>query len=351
MVEFEATQVRRGGGRGACPSSHLSFRPSVELLSVGDSIRACAPQEYLGQAKHVCHLPSQWKSYLDTNLAVDGPDKNTTLADVVSGAALGPDSAAAKPHTFAGTAAVSNLGDDPNWTGHEFSAANTYGYGRLAWDPTLSAEDVTREWVEATWSPADDAAEDMLVKLLLDSWEAYENYTAPLGVGFICAGDHYAPDPPHRVSYTNATATRVGYNRGAYAETYNGAVAQDYASLASTPDELLLCFHNVPYTHQLGAAHGGLSVLEWIYASHKAGAATAASYVTTWKALKGRIDTSVYGDGGYEQVLQRLEFGATEAGRFSDIVVNYFANLTGVVPPAPTPPPSMATTVGTTTGR
>lgn len=285
---------------------------------------------YLGQAKHVCHLPSQWESYLRTNLAVNGPNENTTLADVVSGTSLR--AKGTKAHTFSGTAAVSNLGEDPNWTGHEFSAANTYGYGRLAWDPTLSAEDVTREWVEMTWSPEDDAASDALVSLLLGSWEAYENYTAPLGVGFICSGDHYAPDPPHRVSYTNATETHVGYNRLAYAQTYNPPVSQHYATVANTPDDLLLCFHNVPYTHKLDESHGGLTVLEWIYASHNAGAATAAEYVTTWKSLKGRIDTAVYGEDGYEKVLKRLQFGASEASRFSEIVVSYFANLTGVPP-------------------
>ena len=227
---------------------------------------------------------------------------------------------------------MSNLGEDPNWTGHEFSAANTYGYGRLAWDPTLSAEDVTREWVEMTWSPADESASDALVSLLLGSWEAFENYTAPLGVGFICSGNHYEPDPSHRETYTNATNTYVGYNREAYTRTYNSPVSQHYETLESTPNDLLLCFHNVPYTHKLDDAHGGLTVLEWIYSSHKAGAATAAQYVTTWQSLKGRVDTEVYGKDAYDQLLQRLQFGASEAERFSGIVVDYFANLTGVPP-------------------
>jgi alpha-glucuronidase len=288
-----------------------------------------ALSRYLGQAKHVCHLPTQWESYLKTNLAVDGPDKNTTLADVLSGGVRGA------KYTFSGTAAVSNLGEDPNWTGHEFSAANTYGYGRLAWDPTLSAKDVTREWVEMTWSPNDDAASDALVSLLLGSWEAFENYTAPLGVGFICSGDHYAPDPAHRESYTNATQTHVGYSREAYARTYNSPVSTQYETLASTPDDLLLCFHNVPYTHKLDGSHGGLTVLEWIYSSHKAGAATAAKYVATWESLKGHIDTEVYGKDGFDQVLQRLQFGSSEATRFSEIIVDYFAKLTGVPPGEP----------------
>jgi alpha-glucuronidase len=133
-----------------------------------------ATQEYLGQAKHVCHLAPQWKTYLETDLAIHG-GVNTTLADVVSGQPLAQEgrgrqhgaAAAAAAHQFAGTAAVSNLGDDPNWTGHEFSAAITYAYGRLSWDPTLTAAEVTREWVDSTWSPVDEAASNAMVSLLM----------------------------------------------------------------------------------------------------------------------------------------------------------------------------------------
>jgi alpha-glucuronidase len=210
----------------------------------------------------------------------------------------------------------------------------------MAWDPTLTAEAVTREWVDATWSPADQNASDALVTLLLGSWEAYENYTSPLGLGFICGsangGDgHYAPDPAHRQGLTNATKTHLGYDRSAYAATYNGRVAKEYGALATVPDELLLTFHNVPYTHKLGPSrHGGLSVLEWIYASHKAGAATAVGYVPIWDSLKGRIETEVYGAGAFETVRKRLVTGASEAQRFSGIVIKYFEGLTGIPPAA-----------------
>jgi alpha-glucuronidase len=256
---------------------------------------------------------------------------NTSLAEVVSGAPLGGKQK--KPHRFSGTAAVSNLGDDPNWTGHEFSAAITYAYGRLAWDPSLSAEDVTREWVDATWAPDDEASSDAMVKLLLNSWEAYENYTAPLGIGFICGGDHYNPDPAHRQSLTNATSKYIGYNRPAYAGTYNGAVASALESVETTPEELLLAFHNVPYTHKLNAARRNLSVIDFIYSSHKAGAATASSYVQTWTSLQGKLDFGAYGPGTFEVVKKRLQFGASEAQRFSGIITKYFTNLTGIVPP------------------
>lgn len=169
----------------------------------------------------------------------------------------------------------------------------------------------------------------------LCSWEAYENYTAPLGVGFICSGDHYEPDPAHRQSLLNATQTHLGYDRPAYGRTYNGRLARSLSSPATTPEDLLLCFHNVPYTYKLSEAHGDLRLIDYIYASHKAGAATAASYVETWKSLHGKLDYSAYGGAqAYDVVLKRLEFGASEAQRFSDIVTSYFAKLTGIpVPP------------------
>ena len=93
-----------------------------------------------------------------------------------------------------------------------------------------------------------------------------------------------------------------------------------------------LVFHNVPYTHKLSAKYGGLSVLEYIYASHASGAQAAADYVTAWQSLRGLIDEGAYGTGVFDTVEGRLKFGASEAKRFSSIIVDYFANLTHVPP-------------------
>jgi alpha-glucuronidase len=50
------------------------------------------------------------------------------------------------------------------------------------------AKDLTQEWVAATWG-ADPKVVSTLTSLLFHSWQVFENYTAPLGVGFICGGD------------------------------------------------------------------------------------------------------------------------------------------------------------------
>ena len=138
-----------------------------------------------------------------------------------------------------------------------------------------------------------------------------------------------------RESYTNASSTRIGFRRGfaaRYGGTYNAKVAAQYDSVSDTPEELLLCFHNVPYSHKLSAKYGGLSVLEYIYASHASGAQAAADYVTTWQSLRGLIDEGAYDTGVFDTVEGRLKFGASEAKRFSSIIVDYSANLTHVPP-------------------
>ena len=39
----------------------------------------------------------------------------------------------------------------------------------------------------------------------------------------------------------------IRYDRPAYAATYNGAVGRALADAETTPEDLLLAFHNVPY--------------------------------------------------------------------------------------------------------
>jgi alpha-glucuronidase len=174
---------------------------------------------------------------------------------------------------------------------------------------------------------------------MADSWEAYENFTASLGWGFVCAGDHYHMDPKLRVDYTNASATRIGYARGApgaYGSVYHAAPAAAFTSLTACPEEQLLAFHNVPYTHVLrGARYGGLTVLGWINASHAAGARTSAGFVERWGALQGQLRLTAFAVGGdteedvFAAVTQRLEAAAADAAMFAQNITDYFAKLVG----------------------
>lgn len=293
--------------------------------------------EYLGQNTHVAALPVQWSEYLSFDLGAQpgaaGPCAGTTpttLAGTVAGGS--------HCNPYSGMAGVSNLGSNSNWTGHLLNGANTYGFGRLAWAPSaLSPTAVLAEWVSAAMPGTAPPAVQALTALMADSWEAYENFTASLGWGFVCAGDHYHMDPKLRLDYTNASAARVGYARGqpgAYGAVYNAPAAAAFTSLEACPEELLLAFHNVPYSHALrGQRYGGLSVLGWINASHAAGASTAAGFVQRWRALQGQLRLAAFAVGGdteadvFEQVAQRLQAAATDAAMFAQNVTDYFAKL------------------------
>jgi alpha-glucuronidase len=287
--------------------------------------------EYLGQNRHALALPPQWASYLGFDLGAPPPRAraaaaDTTLAGVVSRGAL------------SGIAGVSNLGASADWAGSPLSTANTFGFGRLAWAPAAPAAAPLEEWARLCFARSAPGAPEALVALLADTWAAYENFTASLGWGFAAGGDHYEMDPAARVDYTNASATRVGYARGApgaYGSMYNAAQAAAFTSLDDCPEELLLAFHNVPYGHALrGARYGGLSVLEWIRASHAAGAAASAGFARQWAALEGRLNVSAFAVAGqteadvFAAVAATLAAAATDAARFADTVVGYFDNLT-----------------------
>jgi len=279
----------------------------------------------------------QWAEYLSFDLGAPpgaaGPcaAAPTTLAGVVGGGSF--------CNPFSGVAGVSNVGSDSNWTRHILNGANTYGLGRLAWAPTLSPTAVLAEWARAAMPGSAPPAVDALVALMAESWEAYENFTASLGWGFICGTDHYHANMklPSTVDYTNASALRVGYSRGApgaYGAVYNAAAAAAFTSLDACPEELLLSFHNVPYTHVLkGARYGGLSVLGWINASRAAGARAAAGFAERWGALEGQLSLAAFAVGGdseadvFAQVAQRMRVAAADAAMFSQNITGYFAKL------------------------
>ena len=309
--------------------------------------------EYLGQEVHLAALPFQWESYLGFDLGTqpgasarggDGGDgggggggeicasaADTTLAGVVGGGPL--------CNPYSGVAGVSNLGSFANWTGHVLGGSlNTFGFGRLAFKPSAAAADIAAEWAAATLAGSDASALAEVTDMLAASWPAYENVTSSLGWGFVCAGNHYDMDPASRVDYTNASRTHVGYDRagGGYADCYNGAVAAAFKDLDACPEELLLAFHNVPYTHTLrGAAFGGLSVAGWIAASHAAGAASSRGFADRWRALAGGgLNLSAFvtaetpsEEAVFEAVAARLSQGATSAATFASVVAEYFAGL------------------------
>src|SRR5580658_3622115 len=196
------------------------------------------------------------------------------------------------------------------------SQANLYGFGRLAWNPDLSARQIAEEWTRLTFG-SDPRVVQTIVEMQLKSWRAYENYTGPLGLQTLTdiVGNHYgvAVEASERngwgqwhradeqgVGMDRTTATGTGY-----IGQYSPQIARTFESLATCPDDLLLFLHHVPYTYKL---HSGKTVIQSIYDSHYEGAAAVEGYVREWKSLHGLAN-----DPRYREILSQLEYQAGQA--------------------------------------
>ncbi|WP_379161407.1 alpha-glucuronidase family glycosyl hydrolase [Paenibacillus sp. sgz5001063] len=279
-------------------------------------------QEYTGQQRHVCYLVPQWKEILnfDTHLQGEG----TTIKRIVGGKVHG--------NAYSGFAAVSNIGNDINWTGHLLAQANLFGYGRLAWNPEMSAEKIAIEWITLTFG-TNELLVQTLLDILMNSWEIYESYTAPLGVGFMVNPDHhYGPNVDGYEysmwgTYHFADCYGIGVDRTSatgtgYTSQYASINMELYESLERCPDELLLFFHHVPYTHVL---HSGKTVIQHIYDTHFEGAERADGLAAAWKLMKEHVD-----EQAYRQVADRLAEQADHAKEWRDRINTYFLRKSGI---------------------
>lgn len=279
-------------------------------------------QEYTGQQRHVCYLVPQWKEVLefDTHLKGEG----STIKRIVDGSLHG--------NRYSGFAAVSNIGNDANWTGHLLAQANLYGYGRLAWNPELGADIIAEEWIALVFG-SDKRVVQAIRDLLLDSWSIYEQYTAPLGIGFMVnPNHHYGPNVDGYEysmwgTYHFADCRGIGVDRTKATGTgYTTQYAEPnftlYESLETCPDELLLFFHHVPYTHVL---HSGKTVLQHIYDTHFEGAERAEQLKERWAKLAGFIEEPLH-----RQVAERLAEQAEHAKEWRDQINTYFYRKSGI---------------------
>lgn len=275
-------------------------------------------QEYTGHVTDLCYLVPQWKEYLEFDTYAKG--EGSTLKKIVSGALDGRKSA--------GIAGVSNVGSDRNWTGHPLAQANLYGFGRLAWNPDLSSTAITEEWVQMAFGN-DPTVVRTISEMLLNSWRTYENYTSPLGAGFMCReGDHFNPDPAKRAQkYHHSDTKGVGFDRtgqtgDGYAREYPQAVASRFESLATCPEDYLLFFHHLPYTYRLKS---GKTLIQHIYDTHFDGVEQVKQMVDSWKTLEGRIDQE-----RYQNVLDRLKMQIAHAELWRDAINTYYFQLSGI---------------------
>lgn len=279
-------------------------------------------QEYTGQQKHLCYLIPQWKTVLDFDTHAKG--KGSTVKKILDGSLF--------PQKYHGMSAVANIGDDMNWTGHDLAQANLYGYGRLAWDPELTAEKIAEEWIRMTYGNNGRLLET-LSGMLLSSWRIYENYTVPLGIGWMVnPGHHYGPSVDgyeysawgtyHRADFSGIGVDRsVGTGTG-YAGKYHFPNAEAYESIETCPEELLLFFHRVAYKYRLKS---GKTLIQHIYDTHFEGVAQALELLEKWKSLKELVPAACY-----ERVLKRFEVQSVDAKEWCDVVNSYFFRKSGI---------------------
>jgi alpha-glucuronidase len=292
------------------------------LEKTNQAIELQITQEYFGQSRHNVFLIPMWKTALDFDMQAAGPSPVKAL---VSGRTF--------HRQLGGFVGVANIGLDQNWSGNQLSQANLYGFGRLAWNPDLSAKQIIEEWARLTFGN-DPKTVDTVAAMQLASWRTFENYTGPLGLQTLTdiVGDHYgvsveASEHNGWGQWHNADDKGVGMDRTVatgtgYIGQYRPPVAKAYESLDTCPDDLLLFLHHVPYTYKL---HSGKTVIQYLYDSHYEGAAAVAGWAREWKTLRGRIDDQRYGE-----ILAQLEYQAAHAEVWRDAVNNWFHRASGI---------------------
>lgn len=275
----------------------LDFMPREPFHPLFGGLRKTVPalelqitQEYLGASIHLCYLAPLFEEVLDADTYANGA--GSTLARVVDGSL--------HRHTLSAIMGVANTGTDRNWTGHPLAQANWYAFGRLAWDPALSSEAIAREWVRQTFSPADEATCESIFRILMPSREIVVNYSMPLGLHHIMAeGHHFGPGPwvvssrPDWSSpyYHQADTQGLGANRGTTGSnavaTYAKELSERWGNPDTCPENLLLWFHHVAWTHTMPS---GRSLWDELCLRYQSGVDGVRSLQRQWSALKGKID-------------------------------------------------------------
>lgn len=278
-------------------------------------------QEYTGQQRHVCYLMPWFRQVLEQDMYVPGVPSR--VAELVSGKSYG--------NRNCGMAAVANTGNDENWTGHDLAAANWYGFGRLAYDMTLDPERLAREWTALTFGNAPKVL-DVITGILMNSWPAYEKYTAPLGIGWMVSpSNHYGPNPDGYEydrwgTYHRADHLGLGVERGSrgtgFAQQYNEPLASLYDSADTCPDELALFFHHLPYNHVLKS---GKTVIQHIYDAHFEGAELAAGFLEALESIRDSLPEDAYG-----RMHQRLTHQKEHSCDWRDVINSYFFRKSGI---------------------
>jgi len=280
-----------------------------------------ASQEYLGQAKHLVYLGTMWQEFLESDTRAKG--SGSTVAKALSGQV--------QPNRLTGMVSVTNPGLDANWCGHHFSQSNWYAFGRLAWNPALSAGKIADEWTRLTFTNHDQTVA-VIRDMMMGSRETFVNYTMPLGLHHMIGGDHYVPAPWNdrasrsdwtAVYYHQASEKGIGFDRtkrGDHAvEQYFPAVCDLFDDLNLCPEKYLLWFHRCAWDYQMKS---GKTLWNELCAKYQEGARQAAALGETWNTLADKIDSR-----RHKEVADRLAIQIADSAKWRDQILEYFARF------------------------
>ncbi|KAJ5251569.1 hypothetical protein N7489_001979 [Penicillium chrysogenum] len=295
----------------------------ANLFNTSMAIELQVTQEYLGQQSHLVYVAPIWKTILDTDLRVD--HQPSLVRDIVAGKRFN--------RKLGGSAAVVNVGTNTTWLGSHLSMSNLYAYGRLAWNPADDAQDILQDWIKLTFG-LDRKVLDTITRMSMESWPAYEQYSGNLGIQTLTdiIYTHYGPSPASQDNngwgqWTRADRDSIGMDRTVangtgFSGQYPDELAAMYENIATTPDNLLLWFHHVGYTHRL---HSGKTVIQHFYDEHYSGAETAQTFLTQWESLEGKIDTE-----RYNHVRHFLDYQSGHSIVWRDAINTFYHNLSGI---------------------
>jgi alpha-glucuronidase len=287
-------------------------------------------QEYTGHDIHLCWLVPRWKKVMDWNIkgASSWNGAEGTLTHQIirgSGSRTG------------GVWGISNLSDTVNWTGHFLAQANYYGYGRLTWNPTLSADQIADEWIRCSIDNGNNPTVLTVLKYMLQqSWPAYMNYTIAHNASMAAIGnnDHYEIDfnGMHNIEYFNEwlmnfLSNGIGVERSGQSTTgsvkndfahqfLTSALADSFSSLAKCPEENILFFHHLGWEYKM---KGGMTLIQQLEFEHFNGIHKVQKFIKYWKRLNNsKFNSPLIDDGIYSHVLSKLNAQLTDGSRWAN---------------------------------
>lgn len=296
----------------------LDFQPREPYAPIFDQMKKTPQmaelqitQEYLGQSKHLVYLAPMWEEFFGY----------------------------VEPSRLVGIAGVANIGLDTNWCGHHFSQANWYAFGRLAWNPTLTSEQIAKEWLSQTFGNKkgkmkNEEISTVITSLLLRSREACVDYMMPLGLHHIFKFDHHmGPEPDGfkadypiewcPVYYHRANKDSIGVDRSSTGTNATGQYREPYRSLydniKTCPEEYLLWFHRVPWTYRM---ESGLTLWDEIQRHYNRGVAEVDDFAYIWQQTKPCID-----EQRWQEVDECLRFQQKDARLWRDTCLKYFGSF------------------------